>query len=170
MERKTLALLSVYALVGSLACNSTTPAAPAPPAGSSTAAADGSTLKATAPAPQSPVNDQKLPTTQVVLTTSGSSTQFAAGVPLQYRFQVFNAANALVQDSGLVSGTTWAVTSQLVGNQRHTWRARPEYQGQAGPWSTSASFISADPALSIDPLTHRTTVGVQIGCHFDPGE
>ena len=170
MERKTLALLSVCALVGSLACNSTTPAAPAAPPIGNTAAPDGSTLKATAPTPQSPVNDQKLPTIQVVLTAGPASTQFAAAVPLQYRFQVFNSANAMVQDSGLVSGTSWTVTAQLVGNQRHTWRARPEYQGQPGPWSTTASFISADPALILDSLTNGTTVGVQVGGHFVVGQ
>jgi hypothetical protein len=171
MKRNILALLlGVSALVASAACNSTTPAAPAPPANPNNAAPDGSTLKATAPTPQSPINDLKLTTTQVVLTAGPASTQFAAGVPLQYRFQVFNAANAMVQDSGLVSGTTWTVTAQLVGNTRHTWRARPEYQGQAGPWSPIASFIAADPALIFDPLTNGTTVGVQIGGHFVVGQ
>lgn len=171
MERKTLVLLlGVSALVaGVLACSSKTPATPAAPTASSTAAADGSTLKATPPTPQSPVNDTKLPTPQVVLSTAASSPQFASGVALQYRFQVFNLANALVQDSGLVSTTSWPVTVELVGNQRHTWRVRPEYQGQPGPWSSVASFISADPALVLDPLTNGRTVGVQVGGHFVAG-
>lgn len=170
MERKVLALVGVSALVATvLACSSKTPATPAAPAPGSTAAADGSTLKATAPTPQSPVNDQKLQSSQVVLTAAASSTTYAPSAPLQYRFQVFNSANTMVQDSGLIAAPSWAVTAQLVGNQRHTWRVRPEYQGQPGPWSSTASFVSADPALVNDPLTNGKTVGTMGGGHFVPG-
>ena len=171
MERKALALIGVSALVATVfACSSKTPATPGAPTPGSRAAAHGSTLKATAAAPQSPVNDQKLQSTQFLLTAAPSSAQFATGVALQYRFQIFNSGNAMVQDSGLVSASSWPVTVQLVGNQRHTWRVRPEYQGQPGPWSSTASFISADPALINDPLTNGTTVGVQVGGHFVAGQ
>jgi hypothetical protein len=171
MERNVLALVGVSALVATvMACSSKTPATPAPPAPPSTSASDGSTLKATAPTPTSPINDAKLQSSTVVLSAGASTAQFSPGVPLQYRFQVFNAANTMVQDSGLVGGPTYQVAAQLVGNQRHTWRARAEYQGQPGPWSTTASFISPDPALINDPLTNGVTVGSMGGGHFIPGQ
>ncbi len=170
MKRRTLALFSVCALVaGVLACSTAKPATPvAPTSGGANAAADGSTLKASAVAPQSPINDQKLTSAVVVLTTNASTPQFAAGVPLQYRFQVMNAANAIV-DQALVNSPSFAVTAVLAPNSRHTWRARPEYQGEAGPWSTTASFITEDPAIINDPLTDGRTVGRRAGGQFVPG-
>src|SRR5262249_42309795 len=129
-------------------------------------APDGSTLKATAPAPQSPINDQQLAVSQVVLVTGESTAQFAGGVPLQYRFQLFNGGGGLVQDSGPVGGTSWPVTAPLQGRQRYTWRTRAEYQGASGPWSSTASFIAAETALVFDPLTNGSTVGAQRGGFF----
>ena len=64
------------------------------------AAADGSTLKSSAPVPISPLNDQQvsdLPT----LTSTATTLKFAQRT-LQYRFELFNDAGAKVQDSGLL--------------------------------------------------------------------
>src|SRR6266567_4653994 len=79
MNRKTLTLFGVYALVaGLLACSSAKPATPvAPSAPDAKAAPDGSTLKASAPGPQSPINGQKLTSEVIVLTISHSTMTFA---------------------------------------------------------------------------------------------
>jgi len=178
MRRNTSLVLSAAALVGlTLACTkSSAPLAPTVPSGSSIKPADGSTLKATAPAPQSPVNDQRLTdSTPPTLRASASTALFAAGISFQYRFQVFNDAGALVQDSGLVGSPTWTVTKDLEFNKRHTWQARAELaSGDAGPWSTRASFLTAEGGFIrgssvFDPLNNGKTVGSQHGGHFVAG-
>jgi hypothetical protein len=171
MERRSLALLGVSALIaGAVACSSSKPATPvAPTSTGSNAAADGSTLKVTAAPIQSPTNDQKL-TTDVVLLTAGPATaQFASGLALQYHFEVRNAANAVVQEA-VVNTTSWSVTATLNPNTRYSWRVRPEFQGEAGPWSGVGSFITREPFLINDPLTIGTTVGRQIGGRFIQGQ
>src|SRR5258707_1225631 len=61
LEKRLVLFTSVTMLAVALACSdSGTPVAPSPAGGgTSDAAADGSTLKATVPAPQSPVNNQQ---------------------------------------------------------------------------------------------------------------
>jgi hypothetical protein len=177
MKQKILALLSVCALVaGVTACRSSKTEAPAAPSAtvaktSDELPADGSTLKAEPAGTVSPINDQKMTSPVVILTASPSSLQFptATAVSLQYRFQVFSAAGALVDDA-LVSGTTYQVAAVLIPNTRHTWRVRPEVQGEGGPWSATASFVTEDPAIINDPLTNSSTIGRQIGGRFIAGE
>ena len=131
------------------------------------AAADGSTLKATPPAPVSPINDQPvndLPT----LTATTSTMQFSDVVPLQYRFEIFNDVGTRVQDSGLLNSPSFKVTAMLAFRKRHTWRVRAEYQGAVGPWSTTASFVSPEGGYIrgnevFDPLYNGATVGERIG-------
>jgi hypothetical protein len=148
MSRYTVVVAGVALFIGlTLACTSN-PAAPLAPSTSSststaTKAADGSTLKVTAPVPQSPVNDQKL-TTAPVLAVNAATATFGTTPALQYRFEVYNPANTLVA-SGVVSATSFSVTTTLAGNVRHTWRVRAEFQGSVGPWSTLGSFITPVP-------------------------
>jgi len=160
----------VCALVTSVvACSSSQPAAPVAPSNTGpTSAADGSTLKVTAAGVQSPVNDQRLTADVVTLSATPSVGTFAPGLPLQYHFQVFNGANAVVQEA-VVNTTTWNVTAALVGNARYTWRVRSEYQGQAGSWSGVGSFITREPFLLNDPLTTGTTIGHRVGGRFVSG-
>jgi len=146
MRRSTVALIGSAALVAaSLGCtsNTITAVAPTPPATGSVATATAS-LKATAPAVQSPVNDQRTsalaPTT---FTASAAVAQFAS-VALQYRFQLFNDAGALVQDSALLNSPSWTMATTLTPLKRYTWKVRAEYQGTAGPWSATASFLTPE--------------------------
>src|SRR5678815_3720440 len=109
------------------------------------------------------------PATPVAPTSSASTPQFAAGVPLQYRFQVMNPAGTVVAQA-LVGSPTWTVTPELTAfNTTHTWRVRAEYLGEAGPWSNTMSFITVEPFLINDPLTNGRTVGRQLGGAFVPG-
>jgi len=157
----------MYALIaGTVACSSSKPATPVAPSNvTPSSAPDGSTLKVTPASIQSPNFDQKLTTPVVTLTAGPATGQFASGLPLQYRFEVRTSANALVQEA-LVGSTTWQVTANLLPNTRYTWRVRPEYQADAGPWSGVGSFITLDPFIIDDPLTNFRTVGRQVGGRF----
>ena len=151
------------------------PAAPASPsavaATGANAAADGSTLKATAPTLQSPIKGIKLdPGTTLTLVVGNATAKYAASTPLSYRFQIFNAGGTKVYESPLVAGggsgtTSHVVTSVLDGDQTYSWQARVEYSGAFGPWSARESFVAPvndgyikDGEL-YDPLTNGRTVG-----------
>lgn len=177
MYKHTPIVISAAALVGlTLACSSKSTAPLSPTTTSTSPPADGSTLKASAPVPQSPTNDVKLQTTDPPTLVAGAATTlFAAGVPLQYRFQVFGPDGGLATDSGLVNATSWRVNRDLEFNKRHTWRVRAEAQGNAGPWSATASFITPEGGFirgnaMLDPLTNGKSVGQVIGGHFVQGQ
>jgi len=160
----------VVVMAAALACSDKTAAPPTAPSVNNSASGDGSTLKASAPSPQSPANDAKLGGMPITFNATPATAEFAGGVPLEYRFQVMNGGGAVVAESGLMNGTSWTLGNELTaGNARHTWRVRAEYQGAAGPWSSPASFVSPDPALINDPLTNGRTVGRQNGGHFVAG-
>jgi len=133
--------LGVASLAAAAAVNCGSSSAPLAPAQTTAATASpDAALKATVPAVQSPINDvvtaALAPTT---LVASAATPQYAS-VALQYRFQVFNDANALVVDSGLMSTPSYAVTVTLTPLKRYTWRVRAEYQGASGAWSSTGSF------------------------------
>jgi hypothetical protein len=163
--------LLAAALAGACADGNDNPLSPsaAVPLGTG-AASDGSTLKATAPAAISPVNNQRLDTPEILLTIRNSTANFASPVPLAYRFEVYNAAGALVYQSGLVPGesdgtTDHAVTAQLDGDQTYTWQSRAEFSGAFGPWGARASFFLENTNGYIrgnelyDPLINGKTIG-----------
>ena len=181
-----LAIISSSALGLVAGCSKSSPN-PASPSGvrpgAAGAAADGSTLKATAPTPQSPINNQKPADNDLVLVVTNASMEF--GKPaLSYRFEIYNVSGARVYSSSLIAGGSAGTTSHLVpdtltleGDQRYDWRARAEFEGQPGPWSASASFIAPDTTGYIrgnelyDPLVNGKTVGVPHGpLTFIPGK
>jgi hypothetical protein len=164
------------------ACNkkAATPSSPsaAEPA-SSEANADGSTLKATVPTLQSPVNGVRLTANQPVVLVVGNSTTPYLAVPLTYRFELTNAAGAVVEDvvvPGGAGSTSRTVTADLDSEAPYQWRCRPEYQGTAGPWTARAAFVSPPSegylkgAELYDPLVNGKTVGTIVGpVTFIPG-
>ena len=178
MSRNLIAVTGVAVLLGlALACtsNSSTPLTPTVPGNGGTpgAAADGSTLKVTAPVAQSPTGGVKPATGPAILVVAPSTAPFTATPALQYRFQVFNAANAMVENA-LVSSTSHPVDADLTVNAGYSWQARAEYQGSVGPWSAKASFIAPESAFLgvstfADPLTTGKTVGQQHGGKFVSG-
>jgi hypothetical protein len=165
------------------ACSKHAPAPSAPTAAdqaSAEANADGSTLKATVPTPQSPINGVRLEEVQqIVLVTGNSTTSFMPEVPLSYRFELTNAAGATVENVLVAGGsgtTSRIVTADLDSEAPYQWRVRPEYQGTAGPWSARVSFVS--PASNgylrggelYDPLINGKTIGTIVGpVTFIPG-
>lgn len=179
MSRNTFAVIGAAALLGlTLACtsNSSTPLSPEAPAGggNSGTASDGSTLKVTAPVPQSPINNVKPATGPAKLIVSASSAPYVPVIAVNYRYQIFNAANVMVENA-VVNSTNYEVKTELTNNLRYTWRARAEGVDVFGPWSTTASFTAPETAFLgvstfADPLTNGKTVGQQHGGTFIPGQ
>ena len=172
MSRNLIAVTGVTVLLGlTLACtsNSSTPLTPTPPV---TPASD-ATLKVSAPVAQSPIGGVKPATGPANLVVSASTAPFAATPALQYRFQVFNSANAIVENV-VVPSTSHVVDTELTVNAAYTWWGRAEYQGYVGPWSAKASFLAPESAFLnsqiSDPLTNGKTVGQQHGGVFLPGQ
>lgn len=180
---KFCAAAAVCALAVAVGCSKQTPSPSAPGAAdpaSIDANADGSTLKASTPTLQSPINGVKLPSGEpVVLVAGNSTTSFVSGVPLSYRFEVTNAAGVVVETALVTGGSTTTsrtVAAELDGDLTYQWRVRPEYQGTPGPWSARASFISPTTdgyirgAELYDPLINGKTVGTIVGpVTFIPG-
>jgi hypothetical protein len=176
MSRNLFAVTGVTALlVMTLACTkSSTPLSPTDAgAGASGTASDGSTLKVTAPVPQSPVNDQRPSEGPARLVVSPATALFLPAIAVKYRFQVFNSAGALVDDS-LEDQPRYDVEADLVTDSRYTWHARAEGGTDVGPWSTRASFTAPESMRLdnqiLDPLTNGKTVGEQRGGRFLPGQ
>jgi len=183
MTRK-YAGLAVLALVASAAC-AQSPQAPASPHSSTPTAAsanpDGSTLKATAPSAQSPVNGQQPQSLDVVLTLNNSSAKYVAGISPAYRFQVFSAGGTLAYEVANVAAggagvTAHTITAQLEGDQAYSWQARAEIGSDVGPWSARANFVAPASTGYIrgtelyDPLLNGKTVGSMVGpLTFIPG-
>jgi len=97
----------------------------------------------TTPVAQSPVSSQVVGSLTATLTSSTASVDGGGGV--MYRFQILNANNIVVLDSGLVSSTSWTTTQTLTPNATYTWRVRGESAGAAGEWSAAAAFKTPDP-------------------------
>lgn len=170
---KLLACASSAILAFALACSKNAPAPSAPSGtepGISDAAADGSTLKVTAPTPQSPVNNAQ-PESLVLI--SGTSTgRFVQGVSLSYEFEVKNAGGTTVCTAGPIEASGSSVTAtpscSLEMDAPHTWRVRAVRQGAVGPWSAAASFRAPAGGYIrgnevFDPLTNGKTVGEVVG-------
>jgi hypothetical protein len=183
MKKGPWLVVNVCALAVVVACSkqSSQPSAPSAVDPSIVEAnADGSTLKATAPTLQSPVDGVRLPANEPVnLVIGNSTTAFVPNVPLVYRFELINAAGAVVEEVVIEGGpgtTVRTVTAELESEQPYQWRARAEYEGVAGPWSGHQAFISPQSEGYIrgneiyDPLINGKTVGTIHGAvQFIPG-
>jgi hypothetical protein len=175
MQYKTLVVCaSATALAAALACskNPETPVAPSSSQpGVTDALANGSTLKVTAPTPQSPVNNQQPDV--LVLTAAKSTSLYGSQTPLSYIFEIKNAGGTTVCNSGVVGGgsessVSWTPTCTLEFDQPHTWRIQAAVNNGRGPWSANATFRSASGGYVrdnevFDPLTNGRTVGNVFG-------
>ena len=127
MSRNLIAVTGVTVLLAlTLACtsNSSTPLTPTPPPVETSDA----TLKVSAPVVQSPVGGVKPATGPAVLVVSASTAPYTATPPLQYRFQVFNGAGAMVENA-VANSTSHPVDTELTNNLPYTGWGRAEYQG-----------------------------------------
>ena len=179
MLHKRFVLSSAAALLAiTVACSKSpeTPVAPSSGSESSTdAAADGSTLKATAPTAVSPINNAQ-PDGSVVLVSTKSTGKFADISP-SYEYEVKNSAGTTVYSrvtggEGAGANVSHTVEGSLEFDAPHTWRVRGVVASAVGPWSAAASFrtpsggyMNTDPEV-FDPLTNGRTVGIPIGVRF----
>jgi hypothetical protein len=135
------------------------------------AAADGSTLKASTPAPVSPVGGVQV--SDPLTFTATKATGTFADVGMSYRFQV-RSGSTVVFDSGAIGGVgaggnvTHTPAATFEPDTTFTWRVRAEYQGAFGSWSPDATFRSPVGAYIRgseirDPLTIGRTVGTPVG-------
>jgi len=176
MFQKSFVLCSATALLAvAVACSKSSPSPVSPAANGSLvgeAAADGSTLKVTAPTPQSPVNGAQPQT--LTLVAGASTAPFAGALPsLTYEFQVLTSAGTpisacttTVSPSGNTVTANPSCTIEFDAN--HRWRARARMGNAFGPWSPEATFrspiggyITANEIY--DPLYNGLTVGSRSG-------
>src|SRR6185503_6021754 len=102
MNRNTLGVVFVAPLMAlSLACssNTATPLTPSAAPAATDIAPAGTSLKATAPVAQAPVNNSTLSNlTPTLVVTGGGMTYSSAAV--QYRFRIMDATGTIAADSG----------------------------------------------------------------------
>jgi hypothetical protein len=181
MKLTTRVAAATFAIGLAAACGqrANTPVSPSTGAATdSGAAADGSTLKASAPAIVSPSGGGQV-TDPLVLTASKSTGKFSDISP-SYQFQV-RSGGTVVYDSGVIGGvgagnnvTHTVPSSALNPDTDYTWRARAAYNGAMGPWSADGAFKSPVGAFIRgnevrDPLTIGRTVGeIRGGTQWTP--
>jgi hypothetical protein len=150
--------------------------------GSSNAAGDGSTLKATPPTPQSPIGGGRVTSFTPLLTVGNSSNLYADAGALSYEFELNRGGTRIAQSPIIAGGngtTSWEVPQNVLDvDQQYGWRARAVLGAAVGPWSTMASFLSLDQPEGYitgdelyDPLVNGRTIGRISGpTTFIPGQ
>ncbi len=124
------------------------PTSPVSPAALTDAAADGSTLKVTAPTLQSPIGGVRIENLEPIFRVQNSSARFGATPALTYRFEVQTMASVVVGTSGAVAAgngtTSWEFPTEQTLDTRYKWRVRAEYAGRVGPWSGFSEYLTID--------------------------
>ncbi len=159
-----------------------TPASPTPAVSSETAAAaaDGSTLKISAPTLSTPANNSTADSLTPNLVLQNATSKYVPAAVPTYQFQVVDSANATVYDSGPVGAGASQTAHQvpadkLKAEQTYRWRARGTSGSAAGPWSGYFTFttpkgmsdVAYQTATTLwDPLTNGKTIGRQTGMEF----
>lgn len=148
MARRYIAALGFAALAVSWGCSESMVSPTMVPTEGLAAAADGSTLKVTAPTLQSPINGVRLADLEPVFRLQNASARFGTAPGLTYRFEVQTMSGAVVVTSGPVpagNGTTmWEIPFLQDLDTRYRWRARAEHAGRVGPWSAFAEYLTLD--------------------------
>jgi hypothetical protein len=179
---KLVACVSAAVLAGAIACsnNSDNPISPsAAQPGAAAAGPSGETLKATAPTPQSPVNNQQ-PQGFLTLVAGKATSPFSnSSAAFEYEFEIRRGGNSVAGCTQTVPGgpnaaVSYSPTCSLEFDQAYSWRVRAVFQGRHGPWSSDATFRAPAGGFFrnnefFDPLTSGTTVGQPAGVTFIPG-
>lgn len=127
-------------------------------------AEDGSTLKATAPIPQSPAGGVRVSSIRPELVIQNGQPKYVEAA-LRYRFEVSDEAGKIDYLSDQVdegSGTTQhEATRGLEYDTNYRWRARAELEDAFGPWSSFALFTTppfpAETPEPVEPAGGQTT-------------
>jgi hypothetical protein len=183
MHQKRFVLCSAAAVLAlAIACSKSSESPVSPTVGSSPAAdagPGGSTLKATAPTPVSPINNAQ--PDSLTLTATKAEGKFDKTIPLVYQFQITTSSGSVVSactqtvapDAG--STVSYTPSCALEFDQPHTWMVRARNGDFVGPWSASASFRSPSGGYIrdneiFDPLTNGKTAGEPNGVQFIAGQ
>ncbi len=176
MEQRTLSVLSAVSIVAlSFGCAKSKALTPTTPTPTVVTPSGGATLKITAPSPQSPINNVRIETFTIPPLTATAATPTEGGnITPQYRFQLFNDAGVQVAE-GFQNLPNWTPLVNLDFDKTYTWQVRAEFQGDLGPWSAKAAFVSPNGGFIrgqeiFDPLSNERTVGTQIGGRFIKGQ
>lgn len=130
------------------ACSSTagTPTSPSAAAsGDLAAAADGSTLKATAPTALAPINDVRLETRRPTMEWTASTGTFVAVSPV---YEVEVSSGGAVVYTAIVEGTSHQVPADAEFDRQYSWRVRARLESAFGPWSAPGTFRTPQPAVA----------------------
>lgn len=137
---------ALAAVVTMAACSGTSQSPTSPTAaagGELTAAADGSTLKATAPGLNSPTNGATTETLRPTLSWGASTGSFASVTPT-YEVHVLQGGNVIYTAN--VAETEHQVGVDAAADQEYQWRVRARQDAAFGPWSSVGTFRT--PALA----------------------
>lgn len=151
------AILSLSIACGRTASTPVTPSSSATASTDAGSAADGSTLKVSAPTLSSPVNDQVVEDLTPTLVATASTGKYAAG-SLAYDFELYDGSDTKIQ-TVVVSGVSWKVAA-LEYDKPYKWRVRATTDSAYGPWSAFGSFRTPEGRGYIrgnelyDPLTN----------------
>ena len=133
-----------FATLAIAACSGTpqTPTSPSAAAGGGqTAAADGSTLKVTAPSLVAPTAGARVDSLRPTLTWTASTGTFATGgVSPSYDVEVMTGGAVVFTAN--VAGTAYQPTTNALNNTTYSWRVRARQDGATGPWSAEATFAT----------------------------
>ena len=140
---------AVVATVALSACSGA-PQSPTSPSaaigGEATAAADGSTLKVSAPSLLSPINGARVDTIRPLLSWTASSGNYVGAAPT---YDVEVSAGGAVVYTANVAGIEHQPTADTAVDTAYTWRVRARQDGATGPWSAAGNFQSALPGSGV---------------------
>ena len=129
-------------------------------------APDGSTLKATAPTPLSPINDLETETLTPTLTVGNAQPTFVPSADFTYLYTVYE-----VQDDGSLvlvdtrevdqtaNTTSYRLSEDLEQRTSYQWRAVAKIGDKLGPLSSMATFSTPtllDPPTPVSPANGST--------------
>lgn len=144
------------AFLAAVAACTTTPQAPTAPTasvgGTTAAAADGSTLKVTAPAPVSPVNSERAEDRQPTLIWLNSEGRYG-NIGVAYDIELSSPSTVVYSTT---VGETQDMGAHLVPfaldyDTVYSWRIRAHLGDTLGPWSSWASFTSPARPIVVAP-------------------
>lgn len=142
--RLALALICTGMAIGCGNNSNTSPSSPTAPSGTGEAgaAADGTTLKASAPVPFSPENGTRTETRRPSLFFRHSVGKFQAG-SFTYRIELYDgttAAGVFTLPQAIGDSSVYVIEADLNYDTVYRWRVRGELNGAFTAWSAFSEF------------------------------
>ena len=167
MNRRTMILWQALALALLVTGCSGSPESPVSPTRAAAGGvdadvnADGSTLKVNAPTNLSPSGGALVGSNQVTLAFAAASGKYVPVDGIQHRVELFNQNGTLI--AAWLTGDSSVLTPNLEYQQTYTWRVQPTLDGQVGPWSGTAGFVTPEPPVPAECLRQPLEAN-RLGC------